>query len=474
MSPQTTDYQDSLVICQTSSGVEFRANPLRLTRHAAVFEIYSPTLVLRASEVLEGLNILLGNRILYMGRGVVRGLVTTGAVTVCEVALEDNWRDVEFTEDALRNGKLREQFQTFLRDWQKVYRVEHEYKVIIADMQSFFSDLRLWLDQVEIGIRSSPSGDRLALEQFVAEELAQPVIPCINLLFERFEAVAQNLPEELLPAHRYYMRRQLHPYVLCSPFAYRTYQKPLGYAGDYEMVNMLLRNNYEGGSLFAKVVNTWFLRQPPAQAHRNRIDYLIDTLRAETLRVMRENRPARILCVACGPAHEVQRFLGHMPLSERAAITLLDFNEETLQYARAAMETLKQKHGCKAQTDYVRKSVQQILKESGRSVQQAAKQYDLVYCAGLYDYLSDPICQRLTSTLYEWVAPGGLALVTNVEPSNPLRNGMDHLLDWHLIYRTATQMRKLIPVQTPADAAVVRSEETGLNLFLELRKPAHE
>lgn len=34
--------------------------------------------------------------------------------------------------------------------------------------------------------------------------------------------------------------------MLCSPFAYRAYHKPLGYAGDYEMVNMIARDPYEG------------------------------------------------------------------------------------------------------------------------------------------------------------------------------------------------------------------------------------
>ena len=238
------------------------------------------------------------------------------------------------------------------------------------------------------------------------------------------------------------------------------------------MVNMILRNGYEGGSLFAKVVNTWFLRQPPAQAHRNRITCLVETLRAEVLRTLRVSRPARVLSVACGPAQEVQRFFGD-PLSEHARFTLLDFNEETLRYARATIDAIKMRQGRRCTVDYVRKSVQQILKESGRSIQQPDKQYDFVYCAGLFDYLTDPICHRLMDIMYEWVAPGGLLLATNVEPSNPLRNGMEHLLDWHLIYRNAEQMRPLAPSHAPADTVTVRSDDTGVNLFLEARKPEH-
>jgi extracellular factor (EF) 3-hydroxypalmitic acid methyl ester biosynthesis protein len=66
-----------------------------------------------------------------------------------------------------------------------------------------------------------------------------------------------------------------------------------------------------------------------------------------------------------------------------------------------------------------------------------------------------------------------LLLVTNVDPSNPLRHGMSYLLDWHLIYRTAQNMRALLPDRAPDDAVQIRSDATGVNLFMEVRKPDH-
>ena len=475
MSTKNSDIKESLVVCQTSQGLEIRASLLRLTRYLAVFELYNPSLVLRTSEVLSEFHVIAQERVIYAGRAVINNLVSTGIVTVCEAALTDSgWRDVDLTAEMLRKGKLSEQFRDFLQEWQKYYKVAPEYKIIVADIQSYLADLRLWLDQVELGIRASPSEDRLRLEQEAADDLVKPVIPCIDELFEQFETVAKGLAEELLPAHRSYMRRQLHPLVLCSPFAYRTFQKPLGYAGDYEVVNMMVRNQYEGSSLFAKVVNTWFLRQPPAQAHRNRIDFLAAALETETLRVRRQGRPARVFNVACGPAQELQRFISQSPLCDQAQFTVLDFNEETLAHVRSCIETITRQRSRPPAVQYVRKSVQQILKEGNRSVQQPGGQYDLVYCAGLFDYLSDPICQRVMNTLYDQLAPGGLLLGTNVEPSNPLRYGMEHLLDWHLVYRTAAQLRTLAPARAPREACSVHCDPTAVNLFLAVRKPGHD
>ncbi|HYG36415.1 MAG TPA: class I SAM-dependent methyltransferase, partial [Clostridia bacterium] len=196
-------------------------------------------------------------------------------------------------------------------------------------------------------------------------------------------------------------------------------------------------------------------------------------LETETLRCLRLSRPSRMLSMACGPSQEVQRFLSETALSDKARFTLLDFNQETLQYARSSIDAIKSQHARHTSIEYVRKSVQQVLKESSRTSQSMDKQFDFVYCAGLFDYLSEPVCQRLMNLMYEWIAPGGLLVATNVESTNPLRHGMEHLLDWHLIYRTAADMRRLIPTQALPEEARVLSDSTGVNLFLEVRKPAN-
>src|SRR5262249_4825494 len=152
------------------------------------------------------------------------------------------------------------------------YRILPEYKAVIADMQTFLADLRLWLDQAELGIRSMPTGDRQQMEHELALQLGERTTRALGDLFEKFESVALTIESELedqRAAHSAFAKRLLHPHLLSSPFLYRTFKKPLGYAGDYEMVNMICRDPLEGSTLFAKILNLWFLRQPPAEAHRN-------------------------------------------------------------------------------------------------------------------------------------------------------------------------------------------------------------
>lgn len=118
---------------------------------------------------------------------------------------------------------------------------------------------------------------------------------------------------------------------------------------------------------------------------------------------------------------------------------------------------------------FVKKSVQQILKEANKSTIRPAQQFDLVYCAGLFDYLSEQLCQRVTSILYEWLAPGGLLIYTNIAPPNPFRQCMETFLDWHLTYRGVAEMLRLCPDGTAAECSI-KSDFTGVNVFVELRK----
>jgi extracellular factor (EF) 3-hydroxypalmitic acid methyl ester biosynthesis protein len=468
---QNGELKDCIAVFRTSQGNEVRATVLHFNRYAATIEVYSPETVIRTSELLEEFKILIADRVVYAGRSVVREAVHAGATTIYAVALDDISFDDEFFTALGQPGQMGEHFHAFLREWQKVCKVLPEFKVAVADIQTFLMELRLWLEQVELGIRSSPRLDRAQMERAVVDELTPQINPVIDDLFEKFETIATGLGPDVSPVHRSYIQRHLHPIVLCAPFAHRSYNKPLGYAGDYEMVNMMLRDPQEGGSLFAKVFNVWLLHQGSAAAHRNRINHLKQRLTEETAAAARAGRQANVLNLGCGPALEVQEFLAQSELSNSARFTLLDFNEETLEHAGQALRQRQQQFNRSTSIKLVKRSVQQLLKDLARGDGLSrGTQYDLIYCAGLFDYLPDRTCKRLMTLFYQSLAPGGLVLATNVSPSSPNRGSLELILDWHLIYRSATQVAVLKPEGVPDDAVRIESDQTGLNVFLEARK----
>jgi len=463
-----------MVACRNSQGLEIRATLVHFARYLAVFEVYTPSVILRASEVLSDFRITLDGRLAYSGRAVVSSLINAGAVLLCEVNLDEGW--IDLTSGLSGNAsELSTEFEAFLKRWQKSYKVLPEFKLVVADMQSLFADMHLWLDQVELAIRSSPNGERIEMLREAAHVVARPALRAIESLGDRFEEVASRLDRDLRPPHIHFTRRHLHSALLSSPFAYRTFYKPLGYAGDYEMVNMIARDPYEGSSLFARVVNAWFLQQLPAEAHRNRLKILKQKLIEETARMVRLGRPARVFNLGCGPAGEIRDFLTGSDLCDKAQFTLLDFNEETIQHTGALLREASSRFGRRTLIQLQKKSVQQLLRDAVRAGGQSnVAKFDYVYCAGLFDYLPDRICKQLMGALYDLLAPGGLLLATNVDGTRPFRNKLEFILDWNLIYRTGPQLAGLRPDTVAAEACTVTADLSGVNVFLEIRKPENE
>lgn len=462
------DQSQSVIKCRNSQGLEVQANLLRLTRYSVVFEVYNPYSILQLSEVLSDFRILANKRLIYRGKAVVSNLLNTGLVLVCEATLEDGWQEVDFLSGVSGETDLGSQFASFMADWKSANNVRDTFKISVADMSSALTGVQHWMGGIDVGIRSTATRRRDELEREIFSSIQDRVINEVIPAMESFEQVAGEVPEEDVPSHKSYIRRELHPIVLCSPFLYRTYTKPLGYAGDYEMVNMMLRDPYEGASSFAKILNYAMLNTEPVVAHRNRIDYLVDMLDREATRRFGRTR-ARAFNLGCGPAEEVLRFMQEHDSSDLIEFDLLDFNPETLEYTRERLDKARMGMARNTQIRYIPRSVHQILKAAAQPGGDPELQnYDVVYCAGLFDYLSQRVGKKLVEFFCSIAKPGGLVVVTNVADSNPRKGWMEYLMEWNLIYRGKEEMLDLVPQGVPVKRVDVKADATGVNLFLEI------
>ncbi len=467
----TLTHLNTTVACKNSQGQQIAANVLRLRRYSATFEVYNPFSLLQLSEVLKGFQIRLNDRVIYSGDAIVSNLVNTGILLICEVTLNDAWLDIDFLSDREGSLSLGDQFSNFLGEWRSANTVDPKFKLITADLQSLLVGVQRWMEHADIGLRTSTAEELMELEVKTLTGLESQLSEQVHEAMASFEIAARNVSPDDQSAHKFYVRRQIHPLVLCSPFAYRTFYKPLGYAGDYEMVNMMLRSPYEGASLFAKSINCAFLKTPPVEAHRNRIAYLKNLL-CETAEQGR-SRKVRILNLGCGPAHEIQAFLRDSALSDFCEFTLLDFNDETIKFTGEVLNDLKHSHNREASINTIKRSVHQLLKQgnTGDAVMDWDS-YDLVYCAGLFDYLSQKVCRRLTDIFYKLAKPGARVVITNVSSTNPSIGWMEFLLEWNLVYRNNDEMLDLVPRMNESSGTKIISDNTGVNLFLEIEKPS--
>lgn len=460
MSAFTNSISD-LVTFRNSQGVPARGTMLRVSRTSVVFEVYNPYSIVQLSEVLKEVVIRRGDDPIYKGKAVVSSLVNTGLMLIVSATLVDGWQDITLALQG--RDEISDAVGVFVGDWERTKRIRPGYQIAVGELRSFLSQLNLWLAQLEMGESSAVEHAELSADFF--ENLKLPLLPKLIELQQRFEYEAKNVSADELEAHCGYAQRDLLPLMMRAPFFHRSYTKPLGYAGDYEMVNMIARARREGPTTYSQLINDFYLDAGLARAHRNRLTILQQRLRERAREAQTKGQVYRVLNVGCGPSIEVQRFIRECECAEHLHFTLIDFNEETLAYAQEMIAKAISESGRQVRVDFVQRSVHELLKQSLATAATEPVSYQFVYCAGLFDYLSDRICQRLLTLFTRWTLPGGSVMATNVHPDNPTRWIMEHVVDWHIIHRSIEDMRAISPTDYPAR---VYDDETHLNVFLEI------
>ena len=169
----SSDIKENLVSFLTTDGVLLLGVPVRVSRYAAVFELYDPSITPRASEAIKELSIHLQSKVVYAGRAVMRSVVDAGTNVLCEAVLDESrWMEFNPRIAWQHEPELANEFEKFLDEWQKLYKVLPEFKDAVADIKMFLTDLRLWLEQLELEIQSASGPDRARTERGIIGNLA--------------------------------------------------------------------------------------------------------------------------------------------------------------------------------------------------------------------------------------------------------------------------------------------------------------
>jgi hypothetical protein len=294
-----------------------------------------------------------------------------------------------------------------------------------------------------------------ASESLVARAIRDAVDPYFDVL-TREMGFGEAAPWRA--ASRYFHDR-FGALIDSSPFAARCFHKPLGYAGDFEMMNMVYRNESLGSTLFGRSLSRVVLDSHASRAVRHRAHYLAGKIKASAARGG-PHRPARILSVAAGPAMELQMILASDPALLRAGhaeIALLDQDAGALRHARGQIEALAAQAGTEVTLRCLNTSIRTVIAEGLHG------SYDLIYSAGLFDYLTHRTARAAGARLVDALAPGGHALIGNFAVANPTRPLMELILDWPLHHRSDSDLHQLFGDM--GAGMTVEREATGVNLF---------
>ncbi len=274
--------------------------------------------------------------------------------------------------------------------------------------------------------------------------------------------VCETLSPEVRDAQIHEIQERFLPHFLTADGPRRFYEKPRGYAGDAQSIEMIYDNTPSGEGIVGQLLDECFLAQPAAAAVRNRRGLLAGEIERAVER--KGGALTHIASLACGPARELFDVLSDATVARSVHATCVDMDAEALATVAAARR------------DDTPWAKMQLIRENLISVAFGRRTLpveplDLAYSIGLIDYFDDRLVIRLLNSIYDMLAPGGMVILGNFHPDNPDRGIMECFLEWNLIHRTEADMESLFArSKFGAETVEIVFEEERVNLFAMARK----
>ncbi len=239
-----------------------------------------------------------------------------------------------------------------------------------------------------------------------------------------------------------------------SPLHARTRSKPLGYAGDFLLIDWIYTQKVSGSSR-GQFFDQMFHLYDAAVAVRNRKAFFISKCKA--LAASKLDR-IEILDIGCGSCRDIVEAHSVCDNGTQFYYHCVDNEKKAVDYAEQLLEDA----GISNRVTLECRNAFQL---------HSVKQYDLIWCAGLFDYLSDRTASLLIKKLWRNIKTGGEFVFGNFSPENTTRTGMELIGQWYLIHRNSHQLLKICEkAGVDYSSLRVESEPLGVNLFCIITK----
>ena len=200
--------------------------------------------------------------------------------------------------------------------------------------------------------------------------------------------------------------------------------KPNGYPGDYLLLDHIYTHYRTTDPRFGGW-DDYFQLQAASFAVRNRKEYFKNVVASRAC--LHSN--IDVLNIVSGSGRELAELYDSHPDHSQIKTTCVEIDVEAIAYSKS----LNKDH--LDNIAYVHSNIFRYKNDRKR---------DMVWSAGLFDYLSEKAFVMLLKRFGEWLKPGGEIVVGNYnEAHNPTRNYLEILGDWCLLHRTREELFEL-------------------------------
>lgn len=310
------------------------------------------------------------------------------------------------------------------------------YRAHCADVLRF---LRAYRSVIEASVKPFPhQATGLGVDEAYAM-CEERIIPQWRSLWRAGNQLVVDVmaDKKRLEAMKEFTELVVTPELNHGPVWWRSYFKPAGYPGDFEIMNYVYDWQREGGDVYNQLMHRVGLDVAECIATRM---HVVRKVIGDTIHAAGGTNLVRVMSLGCGSAREVELYLKDPEAPQGpVCFTLIDQEQEALAYAydHSYPLTLSAKPQAKVQALNV--SFTDVLR-GGAWLDDVGPQ-ELIYSVGLIDYLIDRRARMLAGRLYERLAPGGMLIIGNMNETE-LSNlwPMEFITDWHLYYRTEKDM----------------------------------
>ena len=181
-----------------------------------------------------------------------------------------------------------------------------------------------------------------------------------------------------------------------------------------------------------------------------------DLLASLIAKYMDQCSVARVMSIACGHMRELDTL---RVLTQKANVSFvaLDQDKDSIE---EAIKSYKEY----SITGYT-SSFTGLIKGSYKD-----ERYDLIYSAGLFDYLPDIAATALIKAMVLHLTPGGMVSIGNFTRDSHGRGFMAGFMDWCLVYRDESDLVNLVATACPGLSYRTFRDEPGNVAYVEITR----
>ena len=414
------------------------------------------------------LKLNLGTTEIFTGNGKIRRIEPHENQHKVAIELTKGFLDIQKILDQHDDLALQQAVTVGLAD--QSHLVPAAYKEAIGDAVYMLRSIHEVLDKVEQELNREDSRRE--------ERIKDIILACETKAYARWAEISKKClkitkelgdDEAAIAATKKYTELVLTPELLAGASWNRAYTKPLGYPGDYQVMNYAYNLTLEGDTAYAKFCHR--LGTSTGEFITTRMTMTKQAIaNLSTKAASNGQERFKVASLGCGPAQEVANFLKTTTMPLPVEFTLIDQDHDALSYAYNSTYPQVARLEGMASVKCLHATFLEFL-ATGKLFRKLEKQ-DLIYAVGLADYLGKKRATRMVDDLYSNLAPGGTLIIGCMRSSDAsLEWQVEYVVDWTLVHRNEEEMLELAQNLDQEATREVVVDSTGDCHLLIITKP---